>query len=191
MSYETETLKLLRQSLDEEEDETSIISVLEHHHKYLREYMSILTAPDIEAEHKQATLSLFLTIFIMYAKAEQDTFYRLLKEATNRDVRLESLKAFDENEIAFEIIKELKDLDATKSWSEEIDAKIRVLAGLIKGHLKEEQTILYPMAEKFIPESRLMDLTDEYLEKCKMYLDIEMESIQPAVSRSDAMTFFY
>jgi hemerythrin-like domain-containing protein len=191
MSYETETLKLLRQSLDEEEDETSIISVLEHHHKYLREYMSILTAQDIESEHKQATLSLFLTIFIMYAKAEQDTFYRLLKEATNRDIRLESLKAFDENEIAFEIIKELRNLDAIKSWSEEIDAKIRVLVGLIKGHLKEEQTILYPMAEKFIPESRLMDLTDEYLEKCKMYLDMEMESSQPAVSRSDAMTFFY
>lgn len=191
MSYETETLKLLRQSLDEEEDETSIISVLEHHHKYLREYMSILTAQDIESEHKQATLSLFITIYIMYAKAEQDTFYRLLKETANRDVRLESLKAFDENEIAFEIIKELRDLDATKSWSEEIDAKIRVLAGLIKGHLKEEQTILYPMAEKFIPESKLIDLTDEYLEKCKMYLDMEMESIQPAVSRSDAVTFFY
>ncbi len=39
MSYETETLKILRQSLDEEDDnEASIISALEHHHKYLREY---------------------------------------------------------------------------------------------------------------------------------------------------------
>lgn len=191
MSYETETLKLLRQSLDEEEDEISIIPVLEHHHKYLREYMSILTGSDIAPEHKQATLCLFLPIFNMHAKAEQDTIYKLLKNATNREVRLEALKASDEHEIAFEIIKELKDLDAENSWSEEVDAKIRVLSGLIKGHIKEEENVLYPMAERFLSESRLMDLTDDYLEKCKMYLDMEMESFPSAVSRSDVVTFFY
>src|SRR4051812_45679806 len=103
MSYETETLKLLRQSLDEEEDETIVISILEHHHKYLREYMSILSSPEVSPEHKQATLSLFLPIFKMHAKAEQDTIYKLLKNATNREVRLEALKASDEQEIAFEI----------------------------------------------------------------------------------------
>ena len=191
MSYESETLKLLRQSLDEEEDETSIVSILEHHHKYLREYMSILTGPEISPDHKQATLSLFLPIFKMHANAEQDIFYRVLKNATNREVRLEALKASDEHEIAFEIIKELNDLGAENSWSEEIDAKIRVLSGLIKGHIKEEETVLYPMAERVLSESRLMDLTNNYLEKCKMYLDIEMEKFPSAESRSDVVTFFY
>lgn len=191
MSYESETLKLLRQSLDEEDDETSIIAVLEHHHKYLREYMGILTAPETPPEHKQATLTLFLPIFKMHANAEQDTIYKLLKDAANREVRLEALKASDEHEIAFEIIKELKELDAENSWSDEIDAKIRVLSGLIKGHIKEEENVLYPMAERFFSESRLMDLTDDYLEKCKMYLEIEMESIPSAASSSDVVTFFY
>lgn len=189
MSYETETLRLLRESLDDEEDEVSVISVLEHHHKYLREYMSILTGPDIAVDHKQATLALFLPIFNMHAKAEQDTIYRMLKNSTNREARLEALKASDEHEIAFEIIKELQDLDAQNTWSDEIDAKIRVLAGLIKSHIKEEENILYPMAEKFLTESKLMDLTDDYLEKCKMYLD--SESVPSEVSRSDVMTFFY
>ncbi|MBC7712266.1 MAG: hemerythrin domain-containing protein [Rhizobacter sp.] len=191
MSYETETLRLLRQSLDEEDDETSIISVLEHHHKYLREYMSILTGPEISPEHKQATLYLFFPIFNMHAKAEQDTLYRLLQGASNHEVRLEGLRGLDEHEIAFEIIRELQEMGAETSWSDEIDAKIHVLAGLIKGHIKEEENAMYPLVERHFSESKLMDLTDNYLEKCKIYLDMEMESVPSAVSRSDVLTFFY
>ena len=191
MSYETETLKLLKQSLDEEDDETNVISVLEHHHKYLREYMSILTSTDIAPEHKQATLSLFLPIFNMYAKAERDTFYRLLKDSSNHDVRMEALRGMDEHEIAFEIIRELTDMGAETAWSEEIDAKIRVLAAIVRSHIKEEETVMYPMAEKNFTEARLINLTDDYLKKCKMYLDMEMESVPSAVSRSDVLTFFY
>lgn len=191
MDYDTETLKQLRISLDEEDDDTSIIPMLENHHKYLKEYIAILTNPNTSNKDKMATFILFMRIFNMHAQAEEETLYNTLKEATNHDLRLEGLKGLDEHEVAYEIANELNSMGCETSWSDEIDAKVRVLSGLIKSHVREEEMIMFPMAEKHIPEKKLINLNADYLEKCKLYLEIEMEPIPSEVSRTDVMTFFY
>lgn len=191
MTYEKETLKLLRKSLDEEDDESSIIPILENHHKYLKEYISILTSDETSVKDKQATVTLFFPILHMHTKAEEETLYGALKDATNKEVRMEGLRGHDEHEIVHEIVDELKLMGAEASWSESIDAKVRMLSGIVKNHLKQEEMITFPMVEKLIPESKLMDLTDEYLDRCKLYLDMSMEDTPLEVSRSDVITFFY
>lgn len=191
MTYEKETLKQLRTSLDEEDDETSIIPILENHHKYLKEYVSILTADGTPTIDKQATATLFFPILSMHTKAEEEVLYHALEEATNKDVRLEGLRGKDEHELMYELIDELKLMGAETSWSEAIDAKMRVLAGLVKSHLKQEEQVAFPLVEKFIPESTLMDLTDDYLDRCKIYLELAMDDTTLEVSRSDVITFFY
>lgn len=191
MTYEKETLKQLRISLDEEDDETSIIPILENHHKYLKEYVSILTNDDISTKDKQATVTLFFPILNMHTKAEEEVLYHALTEALDKDIRLDGLRGQDEHEIMYKIVHELKLMGAETSWSETIDAKMRVLAGLVKNHLKQEEQVTFPMVEKLIPESTLMDLTDDYLNRCRVYLDMEMEDTPLEVSRSDVITFFY
>jgi hemerythrin superfamily protein len=189
MTYEIETLKQLRISLDEEDEETSIIPVLENHHKYLKEYISILMSNDTSVKDKQATVTLFFTILNMHARAEEDVFYDSLKHATNKDVRMEGLRGQDEHEIVYELVNELKIMGAENAWSEEIVSKISVLAGILKNHMKEEEQVMFPMVEKMLPETKLIDLTDEYLDKCRIYLD--MEDMPSEVSRNDVITFFY
>ncbi len=191
MTYEKETLRQLRISLDEEDDETSIIPILENHHKYLKEYVSILMADSTPSKDKQATATLFFPILSMHTKAEEEILYHALKEATNKDVRLEGLRGQDEHELMYELIDELKLMGAETSWSEAIDAKMHVLAGLVKNHLKQEEQVTFPMVEKFIAESTLMDLTDDYLDRCKIYLELAMDDTTLEVSRSDVITFFY
>lgn len=191
MTYEKETLKQLRISLDEEDDETSIIPILENHHKYLKEYVSILTADGTPAKDKQATATLLFPILSMHTKAEEEVLYHALKEATSKDIRLEALRGQDEHELMYELIDELKLMGAETSWSEAIDAKMHVLTGLIKSHLKQEEQVAFPLVEKFIPESTLMDLTDDYLDRCKIYLELAMDDTTLEVSRSDVITFFY
>ena len=190
MSYEKETLKQLRISLDEEDDETSIIPILENHHKYLKEYISILMS-DASDKDKQATVTLFFPILNMHAKAEEEVFYHTLKDSTNKEIRMEGLRGQDEHGIAYELVDELKQMGAETQWSEEIDSKVRVLTGLIKSHIKEEELVMFPLVEKMLPETKLMDLTDEYLDKCRIYLDMAMEDTPSEVSRSDVITFFY
>lgn len=191
MTYEKETLRQLRISLKEEDDETSVITILENHHKYLKEYASILMSTETPAKDKLATATLFFPILSMHAKAEDEVLYHLLQEATNKDVRLEGLRGKDEHELMYELIDELKLMGAETSWSEEIDAKMNVLASLVKNHLKQEDQVVFPMLEKLIPESTLMDLTDDYLDRCKIYLDLAKDDTTLEVSRSDVITFFY
>lgn len=192
MTYEKETLNLLRQSLDEEEDETSIISILGSHHKYLREYVNVFLNSNIESKDKIATARLFFPIFTMHAKAEEEVFYDTLKDATNEELKLDGLKAHDEHALAFELIEELKAMNCGLIWTQDIDTKIRALATMVQNHLKEEELILFPLAEKYIPESQLLNLSDDYLEKCKLYLEEAEEGvIPPEVSRSDVITLFY
>lgn len=191
MSYEKETLRQLRISLDEEDDETSIIPIIENHHKYLKEYISILMSDDVSAKDKQATVTLFFPILNMHAKAEEEVLYEALKEYADKDIRMEGLRGQDEHEITYDLVDELKLMGAETSWSDEIDSKMRVLAGLLKTHIKQEELVMFPMLEKALPESKLMDLTDEYLDKCKIYLDMAMEDTPSEVSRSDVITFFY
>lgn len=191
MANALETLKHLRRSLNEEDDDTSVIHIMESHHKYLREYMNLLNSIDTAPEDKQSMTSLFLTIFSMHAKAEGDVLYPALRESISHEVRLLGIKGQDEHEIALEIIEEIKAMDYQSYWSEDIDAKVKVLIGLVKSHIKDEENVVYPTAQRAIGEKKLTNLTNEYLERCLMYLDMEMENGPSEVSRSDVITFFY
>lgn len=187
-------LKQLRGSLNEEY-ESDIIKLMKIHHRELKDCITSLNDPDASYETKQNMTNLFLHVFNMHSKAEGDVFYRALRDSSNHAIRQEALKGHDEHEIAFEIADELKEMDCAHTWSEEIDAKVRVLMGFMTSHLREEENIMFPMAEKYISKSKLMSLADEYLEKCRMYLDMEMEmemdNLPSDVSRNDVMTFFY
>ncbi len=186
-----ETLIRLRQSLNEEDGDAGVIHIMRQHHKYLKEYISMINDSNNSDQDKQNMATLFLHIFAMHAKAESDVFYPALGMSSNVALRHEGLKGFDEHEITFEIIEELKEMDYEKKWTDETEAKVKVLAGFIKSHIGEEEKIMYPMAKSHFSKSELVRLADEYLAKCKMYLDIEMEAIPSVVSRNDVMTFFY
>lgn len=191
MTYEKETLKQLRISLDEEEDETSIILILVSHHKYLKDYTNILMDNTTPYKDKLAKASLFFTILNMHSKAEEEILYRPLKQSADKDIRLEGLRGQDEHELIYEIMSELKCLGVEKSWSEEIDAKMYVLANLVKNHIAQEEQRIFQIIENFIPETTLMDLTDDYLDKCRIYLDLVMTDTTFKVSRIDVIDFLY
>ena len=195
MSDEKDFLKILRRSLDEEEDDTSIIPILENHHKYLKEYISIFMDSATEVEDKVAAASLFFPIFHMHARAEEETFYHTLQRTYNQELRLHGLCGQDEHEIAHQLVEELKNLGIDYQWSEEIDAKILVLSGLVKNHLKEEENVMFPKAQELLPESKLISLAEDYLEQCRSILDMELETQKgdPSLvaSRSDVITLFY
>jgi hemerythrin superfamily protein len=191
MTYEKETLKFLRQTLDQEEDETSIIPILENHHKYLKEYVNVLSNTSATKLEKQDITSIFFTIFEMHTRAEEKSLYKKLELFPNQDVRLEGSRNFDDHIVAHEIISELKGMGCTHNWSDTIEAKMNVLTKLIANHLKGEENVMFPMTVKYIPEEQLMDLAEDYLQDCRIYLDTQMRDFPSEVSRSDVMAFFY
>lgn len=188
MPHVLDSLNDLKQSLHEEEEETTILNVMGRHHKYLKEYLNMLNHSNTSTKDKPLWASLFLCTLSMHTKAESDTFYPSLLDKSDRSLHLLSLKCQEEHEMMYEMIEEIREVNFFKEWSHEIETKIRNLGRFVSVHLKEEENILYPKAARAFREKELMKLTDLYLKRCLMYLEMEIENSPQDASRNDVIT---
>jgi hemerythrin-like domain-containing protein len=173
---EPHSLEDVRTSLDDtDSSELDLISLLEVHHDYLNESISVLIDRNAFPSEKQLHLTRFSHLLMMHAKAEEETLYRSLQRADTREARLEGLAGQDEHNIAYQLIRELQDLSSGLTWSEDIDAKARVVAEVMANHIREEEGQMFPTAKRRVSGEELHSLSFEYLQKCKKFLDMEMK----------------
>lgn len=168
---EPHSLEEIRVSLDKDlADHKQFVPLLREHHNYLEESISVLMDTDTTEFQKQEHLERFLQILEMHGKAEQEVLYNHLKANDAREVRLEGFAGQDEHDIAFQLEAELIDMGYKTEWSEEIEAKAKILAGLVKNHIKEEENVMFPIATSHMTEEELEDMRDSYIQKCMGYL---------------------
>ena len=166
-------LEAVKQSLSQAV-ETGFIRVLEQHHDFLEESIDVLLSKNTLPQEKQLHLVRFLHLIAMHANAEEETLYVGLKNAAEKLARVEGAAAQDEHEIAMQLSDELKEMGFERIWSEAIEAKSHVIAGLVQNHIEEEEREIFKTAENQISDEDLDALRDQYIEKCKTYLDEEM-----------------
>lgn len=157
-----------------EREETDFIYLLKRHHDFLQESITVLNDPFAESYDKQWHLSRFLHLLSMHSRAEQETLYRNLAHAADKEARVQGVAGHEEHALAFQLGQELYGLSFEDAWSEEIDAKAKVLASLVAHHIQEEEREMFPIAERSLDESELNGLLEEYIHKCEGYLEIEM-----------------
>lgn len=168
---EPHSLEEIRASLDKDlADHKQFVPLLREHHDYLRESISVLMDTDTTDFQKQEHLERFFKLVEMHGKAEQEVLYNHLKANDAREVRLEGFSGQDEHDIAFQLETELTGMGYKTKWNEEIEAKAKVVAGLLKNHLKEEENVMFPIAESHMTEEELEDMRDSYIQKCIGYL---------------------
>ena len=144
-----------------------LIPLLKEHHNYLKESISVLTDKKTAAGDKQIHLIRFFRLFEMHGKAEQETLYEQLKSNREIEARLEGYGGQDEHDMAFQLEDELLQMGYLINWNEKISAKANVVASLIRNHIREEENIMFPIAEKFLSPADLDYLRPTYIEKCK------------------------
>ncbi len=172
------SLQEIRNGLKEDQQTNSdFVDLLEKHHDYLEESVSVLTDNEASSASKQAHLGRFIHLLNMHGKAEEETLYVSLRLASDKEARLEGLAGQDEHDVAFLLAKQLKAMNFEISWSEEIDAKAKVLANLVQNHIKEEETEMFTIAENAIEPLKMRVISGFYLEKCKAYLDQELMAL--------------
>lgn len=151
--------------------DTTFIDLLEIHHDFLEESIAVLMDAQAEVDEKQYHLDRFIKLLEMHGRAEQETLYLHLKDNPEKAARLEGFAGQDEHDIAFQISDELREMQFENDWSEEADAKAKVLANLVQQHIKEEESHMFPIARKNIPRSELAAMKPDYIEGCQGYLD--------------------
>ncbi len=170
--HETLPLDDVRLGLEEAlQDQMEFIPLMERHHDYIQQSISVLLEKDSTETQKQDHLFRFFRLVEMHARAEEEVLYTALQHNEEKEARLEGFVALDEHDVVFRIERELCEMGYRDNWNEEIEAKARVVATLVRNHLKEEEQEIFPLAEKVITASHLELMCFTYIEKCKIYLD--------------------
>lgn len=165
-------------------DEMDLIPLMEKHHGYLKESIDVLTRKDAIDHEKQDHLFRFFRLLEMHGKAEEEVLYTTLRNHTDKDARLAGFAAQAEHDVAFRMERELLEMGYRDTWNEEIAAKAKVVAVLVKNHIKEEESEIFPLTEKLIPQPELERMSETYTVKCKIYLSESLEtSISHPVTR--------
>jgi hemerythrin-like domain-containing protein len=172
---EPHTLNEIKKSIEDASlGDLDFIALMEVHHDYLKESIVILMDKEAPVSEKQFHLDRFLKLVDMHGKAEQETLYQSMIQNRIKEARLEALSAQDEHDIAFELSQELRELRFELEWTEEIDAKAKVIATLVANHIKEEEGQVFPTARKDISSFDMDILCKEYIRRCQGYLEIAM-----------------
>ncbi len=148
-----------------------LIEILQQHHRFLNESIVVLMDDESSTSEKQMHLARFLRLWDMHGRAEEETLYRSLRSHTAHEVVREGLVGKDEHEIAFQLASDLRAMDYQSEWTDNADAKTKVLSGLAHHHLKEEEKIMFPLARKALLPGEFMVLASDYLDLCEFYLD--------------------
>lgn len=161
------SIDAIRESLSQDrEEQIDFIDLLKKHHDFLGESIRVLLDKNAEVYEKQAHLERFIKLLDMHGLAEQETLYRTLQDNEEKEARLEGFSGQNEHDIAYQLADELIDMNFSDEWSEEIDAKAKVLATLVKAHIKEEESNMFVIARSDLAEEELNTLSDSYIDKC-------------------------
>lgn len=140
----------------------NIITLIKEDHKPLKEGIRILTSDSSKPSEKKSALVKFLRDLKIHAKAEEMSLYH--NEAGEKEVRDEVLEGYVEHAVAESLSRSLEKHNMLTELSDEVLAKAKVLAELVKHHVEEEEEELLPDVKKAEDEDRLIELGKLYLQ---------------------------
>lgn len=179
--HEPHTLSAIRATLESDQKAgKNLIDLMEKHHDYLQESIIILTDKLTTQTEKQSHLDRFLHLFNMHGKAEEETLYEGLMRNDVKEARVEGLSGKTEHDHVFQISKELQSMNFNVKWTEEIEAKSKVIASLVGNHIKEEESVMFHIAKKDLSELEMKKLSDLYLTKCMTYINESLNAPRSA-----------
>lgn len=137
-----------------------IIYKIKQDHKPLKEYIRIICSEKESDSTKIKTLKSFFKALDLHTKAEEAALYENIVEI--EELRDLSLEGFEEHDLADILVQQLKALNFEKNWSDQVEAKAKVFAEVVKHHIDEEEADLLPELKQMMNKDQLLDLGEFY-----------------------------
>lgn len=103
-----------------------------------------------------------------HMEAEEDVLYSRLQD--EEDVRPQVLEGIEEHRAATSILRRLQNIEG---GSEVWDARLKVLSETVDHHVQEEETQLFPQAQKFISAEEAITLREQF-EKAREQIHVHV-----------------
>jgi hemerythrin-like domain-containing protein len=141
-------------------EKENIITIIKNDHKPLKEGIQILTSESSKPAQKKSALKKFLVDLKLHAKTEEASLYDNVVEV--KEVHDTVLEGYEEHSVADLLGDELEALGTDSELSDEIEAKAKVLAELVKHHIEEEEEEMLADLKKAVSEEELVRLGELY-----------------------------
>jgi hemerythrin superfamily protein len=147
--------------------DVNIIDMILIDHRVIKEYIETLSSEDRNKYQKLKVAKEFLTLTLKHSQAEEDILYPALRD--NDVFHSIILAAEIEHQIFQHQIKHLRPrVIRSKKFSEAIEAELNVLIGLVRNHLKNEESELLSQMNTLVEKKILVELGVRFMKKRKM-----------------------
>lgn len=145
----------------------NVIDMVLFDHRFLKECIAPLISEATDKNQKLAIARNFLSVLKKHFEAEQQILYSTLK--SNEELHFNILEAEVEHGIIEEKMKWLRPRIAhLKVLRDEIEAELKVLAELVRNHLREEESELFPRMSEEVEEDVLMHMGEQFMKLRKI-----------------------
>ena len=151
----------------------NVIDLILIDHRFIKECVETLTHHDADKHLKLTVAKGFFEALQQHSDAERQVVYTKLESLENFHFNI--LEAQAEHANVDGMIKLLRPKTAhAKILRDELEAELKVLAELVKHHIKEEESELLPRMAEELDDETLRILGDEFMKTRKMTLhDLE------------------
>lgn len=127
-----------------------VFTTLKREHKEIRGLMQ-------KAEKDPARFAEFTTALSGHTHAEEKTLYKQLEN--EKQMREMILEGYEEHHVVELVVQEMQKQQA---GGEQWQAKFKVMQENLEHHIEEEESDMFPAAEKVMGRSRAMEMAEEY-----------------------------
>ena len=147
--------------------DVNIVDMILIDHRVIKEYIETLSGENCSKYQKLKVAKEFLTLTLKHSQAEEEILYPTLR--ANDVFHSIILEAEIEHQIFQDQIKHLKpSVIRSKTFSEAIEAELNVLIGLVRNHLKNEESELLSQMNTLVDKKILVELGVKFMKKRKM-----------------------
>lgn len=144
-----------------------VIDLILIDHRFIKECVETLGNEKADKNLKLTMAKGFLEALALHSVAEKNIVYDRLQE--DEEFHFNILEAQIEHGIVDEKVKLLKPVVAhTKVLKDELEAELKVLAMLVKKHIKEEESELLPKMREQIDEETLKNMGEAFMKARNM-----------------------
>ena len=149
--------------------DVNIVDMILIDHRLIKGYIETLCSENGSKYQKLKVAKEFLTLILKHSHAEEEILYSAIR---NNDVfHSIILESEIEHQIFQDQVKHLKpSVSRSKNLSEEVEAELNVLIGLVRNHLKNEESELLSQMNTYLDKKVLVELGVKFMKKRKMTL---------------------
>jgi hemerythrin-like domain-containing protein len=172
--------KMMRISEDQEsnlpmmsEKSANIVDLLLLDHQFLKDCIETLTDEDADRSKIASTGKKFLAVLEKHSKGEKKTIYADLEQ--RREFHFAIVESEIEHGLVDMKVRMLKPKFAhIHRANDQLAAEIKVVAELVKHHIREEESELLPKVNDLVAEDKLLELGSRFL-KIRQFTPEELQ----------------